>query len=213
MKVKRKIKKSVRVIFIISFALILVVLGTIFSTSSIPVSSNDKNYTYVNDYIFDNYTPVISKNEEVIIKPYSSENVSLYRNFYDKDAKEEEQEKSIVLSDGTYIQNSGVDYASENVFDVLSVYDGVVTNITDDPILGKTIEIKSDNNFVVNYQSLDNIKVKKGSQVTKGDIIASSGKCNINNEVSNSLHIEMYLNGKVLNPEIIYNKTLNDIQE
>lgn len=149
MKEKRKLKKSVKVFFILSLVIIAIIFGVFFNTNAEPVSTTNKDFTYVNDYIFDNYTPVIADSEDLIIRPYNAENISIYRNYYDKDAKEEEQEKSIVLSDGTYIQNSGVDYSSENAFDVLASYSGIVSNITDDPILGKTVEIKSDKNFVI----------------------------------------------------------------
>ena len=212
MKKKKKLKKVVKISMI---ALFIGMLSGMLYLSKVGVNKHvlkeNDEYVYVDDNIFDSYYPVVLNNEEKIIRPYNAENISLYRNFYEmKDAKEK-QEKSIVLSDGTYIQNTGVDYKSDNPFDVVASYSGVVTNITDDTILGKTIEIKSDNNFVITYQSLSNVLVKKGDNVNQGDVIGKSGSCSINNNEKNTVHIEMCLNGHIINPETSYEKNINEL--
>ena len=138
---KRKLKPFVKT-SVLGVTLFVFVLSVLLLTNnkSKQVMKEDSSFTYVNDYIFDNYYPVINT-EEKIVKPYNSENVSLYKNFYDKDATVEEQKKSIIYYEGIYMQNSGVDYKSDETFDVVASISGTVTNITEDTLLGKTIEI------------------------------------------------------------------------
>ena len=57
-----------------------------------------------------------------IIRPYTSDKVSIGRYFYDFEAEEDRQVNSIIFYENTYMQNTGVDYISEEVFEVLSSY-------------------------------------------------------------------------------------------
>lgn len=208
---KRKLKPFVK-ISVLGVTLFVFVLSVLLLTNnkSKQVMKEDSSFTYVNDYIFDNYYPVINT-EEKIVKPYNSENVSLYKNFYDKDATVEEQKKSIIYYEGIYMQNSGVDYKSDETFDVVAAVSGTVTNITEDTLLGKTIEIKNSNEITTMYQSLGEVIVKKGDTVTQGQVIAKSGACVLNSDIKQGLHFEMYKNGTVINPEKSYDKNLKDI--
>ena len=209
---KRRLKPAVK-ISLISFGvfLLLLVSITIINNNEAKkvINAND-NYTYVNDYIFDSYYPVISQDEK-ISKPYTSEKVSIYKNFYDKDAEEAEQQKSIIYHEGIYMQNSGIDYKSDESFDVISITKGTVTNISDDPLLGKTVEVKSSTELVITYQSLSEVNVKKGDVVTSGKVIGKSGTCALNSDIQNGLHLEMYVNGSVVNPEKYYGKSLKEL--
>lgn len=208
---KRKLKPFVKT-SVLGVTLFVFVLSVLLLTNnkSKQVMKDDSSFTYVNDYIFDNYYPVINT-EEKIVKPYNSENVSLYKNFYDKDATVEEQKKSIIYYEGIYMQNSGVDYKSDETFDVVASISGTVTNITEDTLLGKTIEIKNSNEITTMYQSLGEVIVKKGDTVTQGQVIAKSGACVLNSDIKQGLHFEMYKNGTVINPEKSYDKNLKDI--
>lgn len=209
---KRRLKPAVK-ISLISFGvfLLLLVSITIINNNEAKkvINAND-DYTYVNDYIFDSYYPVISQDEK-ISKPYTSEKVSIYKNFYDKDAEETEQQKSIIYHEGIYMQNSGIDYKSGESFDVISITKGTVTNISDDPLLGKTVEVKSSTELVITYQSLSEVNVKKGDVVTSGKVIGKSGTCALNSDIQNGLHLEMYVNGSVVNPEKYYGKSLKEL--
>ena len=208
---KRKLKPFVKVSILTMF-LIVCLLSVVFLTydNTKDVSKINEDFTYVNDYIFDNYYPVINQ-EEKILRPYTEEGISIYKNFYDKDASEEEQQNSIIYHEGIYMQNSGVDYKSEEQFDVVASVTGTVTNVTEDTLLGKTVEIRNSNEIIVMYQSLGEVLVKKGDSVTQGQVIAKSGTCSLNSEVKQGLHFEMYKNGSVINPEKYYDKLVKDL--
>ena len=208
---KRKLKQFVKISAIGVFLIVcLVSIVSLSDNKTNTVSKTSDDFTYVNDYIFDNYYPVVNQ-EEKLTKPYTSEKVSIYKNFYDKDATEEEQKNSIIYHEGIYMQNSGVDYKSDEQFDVVSSLSGTVTNVTDDTLLGKTVEIRNSSEIIIVYQSLGEVLVKKGDNVTQGQIIAKSGTCTLNNDVTNGLHFEMYKNGSVINPEKYYDKSIKEL--
>ena len=94
MKKKRKLKKGIKIsLFTILFFAVCATFYSLVANKSSEMLSAMDDFTFVNDYIFDNYSPVMNSDEESLIRPYSSENISLYRNYYDKDATSEEQEK------------------------------------------------------------------------------------------------------------------------
>lgn len=209
---KRKLKPIVKVTILGVFLTICMITAGISSGKTSKISSKDDNFTYVNDYIFDSYHPVINDDEK-ISKPFTVENVSIYKNFYDKDTSEEEQKNSIIYHEGIYMQNSGIDYKSEEQFDITSSLSGTVTNIADDALLGKTVEIRNSTELIMVYQSLGEVLVKKGDSISQGQLIGKSGTCKLNSEIKQGLHFEIYKNGQVINPEKIYGKQLKELSD
>lgn len=172
----------------------------------------DKSIPEVVDYIPYEEEPVV-KEEEKMIKPYPTENkdIKVGKKFYDYKAKEKDQRNSIIYYENTYMQNSGIDYTADKKFDVLASLKGEVVNVENSELLGYIVEIKHDNNVVTSYQSLSTTSLKKGDQVTRGQIIGQSGKSKINSDLGNHLHFEMFKNGQVVNPENYYDKTIKEI--
>lgn len=208
---KRRLKPYVKVSIIsMVFVLVVVTAGIIGANNTSYASSMNDDYVYVNDYIFDSYYPVVNQDEK-IQKPYQSENVSVYKSFYEQDASEEEQQNSIIYYEGIYMQNSGVDYQSEESFDVLSSLSGTVTDVSEDTLLGNSIEIRNSSEVVTLYQCLSDVTVAKGDTITQGQVIAKSGTCKLNNGIQNALHFEIYKNGTVINPLKYYDKSVKDL--
>ena len=108
------------------------------------------------------------------------------------------------------MQNSGIDFVSENEFDVISVLDGTVTDVKEDETLGKIVEVKHDNNYVSIYQSLKEVSVKKGDTVTQGQVLGKSGTNELDKEIGNHLHFEFYVNGQVVDPTLYLDKELQN---
>ena len=174
------------------------------------IVKNNHKYIYVNDYIFDNYYPVVNQKEK-IIKPFNNKNVVLYKDFYDKDETNDNQKNSLIFSDGIYIQNYGLTYESQEKFDVISSVSGTVRNINDDVLLGKTIEIISNNEILFIYQSLDDILVKKGDVVSQGQKLASSGKNKLNKNKKYILHYEIHKKDIPIDPKKCFDITIDEI--
>lgn len=205
----RRLKKSVvYILYALSF---VVVLGTIYMLDVISKPKNLKNdNTYVNSLILEDVLPVIST-KEFIIKPFVGEDKILYRLFYEANADEETQKKSLIYYQGTYIPNSGADYKCQEPFNVVAVLNGKVTKISENQLLGNIIEITHSNNLISTYQSMGEILVKEGEHVLQGQIIGKSGMSNIDVTAGNHLHFEIIYNGENINPERNYGKTMDEL--
>lgn len=176
--------------------------------------SSDEELEYVDGEITENNSnndiPVVNTSVS-IVRPYWDSSVSIAKTFYDYEGTSEEQEKSIIYYEDIYMQNSGVDYTSENVFDVISILDGTVISIEDDNLLGTTVEVRHSNNLISVYQGLSEVVVEENMLVLQGQAIAKSGTSNINKDLGNHLHFELYHNGMIVNPEEYYNKNINEL--
>lgn len=175
--------------------------------------SKEGNLEYVDGEITENNTndiPVVST-PTVIVRPYLDASVSIGKTFYDYEGSSEEQENSIIYYENTYMQNSGVDYVSANAFDVVSVLDGTVISVEENDLLGTTIEVRHSNNLISVYQSLSDVVVEENMIVVQGQVLAKSGTSNINKDLGNHLHFELYYNGKIVNPEEYYNRNVDEL--
>ena len=171
---------------------------------------NLDNITYVSSGVFNRSIPIINI-PDIIREPVSESDIPIVRFFYNSGSDLDRKEKSIVLYENTYMPNTGIDYAKEEVFDVISVYDGTVVDIGDDELLGKTVKIRHNGELISVYQGIDNLEVKKGDVVFTGQKIATSGKSKINNSLGNHLHFEIYKDGITINPENCFNQKIGDI--
>ena len=205
---KLKLKPYIKKALVVSLVTLCLVIT--YALLNIKTEQVSKNFTYVNDYIFDRYYPVVKEDEKVQL-PYSSSNIEVYKSYYEKDDSKEKQENSLIFHDGVYMQNSGIYYKSDETFDVQAMLSGTVTNITDDTLLGKTIETRNSNELIIMYQSLSDVNVKVGDVISQGQTIGKSGNCKLYGDVENGLHIEMYKNGTIINPEKYFNKSLKEM--
>ena len=187
---------------------ITILLAVISIKSSKNFSESLKNIDYVTKTILDTEIAVISENSTKIINPFTDQNVTIGKKYYDYKASASDQEKSIIYHNDTYMQNSGIDFVSEGVFDVISVLNGTVVDTSDNEILGKTVEISHDNGLVTIYQSLSEINVKKGDVIYQGQVIGKSGTNKLDKELGNHLHFEFYTNGQIVDPNLYLNKEI-----
>ena len=170
---------------------------------------NLDNITYVSNGVFNRSIPIVNI-PDTLSSPVM-DSVSIIRYYYEKEYPLDKKEKSIVYYEGTYMPNTGIDYSSNESFDVLAVFDGMVVDILNDELLGKTVKIKHNNELISVYQGLENIEVQNGDTVYTGEKIATSGKSKINQDLGESMHFEIYKNGITINPEKCINKKISDI--
>lgn len=134
--------------------------------------------------------PVGNPSEVEVVKPY-----------YDENGTEENHVAAMVQYNDKFIPNVGIDIAREDnkTFDVKAALSGEVTRVEDVAVLGKVIEITQGNLKTV-YQSLGETKVKQGDVVKQGDTLATAGRSEIEKNLGNHVHFEVYEDGKVVNP-------------
>lgn len=217
---RRKLKKFVvPMMYVASIAMLI---GSVYCVEKLVnnamfKSNNDNNATEVildnsDDELDDtNNIPVVST-DIVIGRPYTNASIKIVKNYYDYQAEASNQEESIIYYGNTYMQNSGVDYGMDAEFEVVSILDGTVMEVTEDDIMGNTVKIKHSNDLISVYQSLGSVDVKKDDPVVQGTIIGKSGEANVSPELGNHLHFELYHQGSVVNPENYYDKKLSELE-
>ncbi|MGM9878534.1 MAG: peptidoglycan DD-metalloendopeptidase family protein [Bacilli bacterium] len=209
-------KKSSRYYLLHGIVVSIVALVCLLSyaiTKSLTVAEDklQENLEYVSyEVLTDNIMPV-SKEETTtnteIIRPYTDTSVEIGKSYYDYKAESENQEDSIIYYENTYIQNTGVDYISKNIFNVNAIADGKVISVTEDDIVGNTVKIEHNNNMISVYQSIKDVTVKENDEVTQGQVIATSGTNNISSDLGNHLHFELYKENILVNPEDFLNNS------
>lgn len=212
MKKKYKLKGWVVIsIYIVSLTAIISSLFLVGKTLQKMVYNTD-NLSYVYRDLIEDAIPVISTTNNTIIKPYEDEQITILKNYYEKDSDSNLQENSLIYYQNTYIPNTGILYGTENQFDILAVLEGTVESVTQDDIMGNIITIRHSNNLTTTYQSLSSIDVLVGQSVNKGDIIGKSGSNKIESTTNNMLLFEVNHNGEHINPNNIYDKEINEIE-
>ena len=211
MKTKLKLKKWASISIYLSLVLI-VFLSMLFISNVLDQKYGDTlNLSYIlKDFIAED-TQVVNTQEDGIIKPFDKDNISIDIDFYDKDADEESQQKSLILYENTYMPNTGILYTNEEQFDILTTLEGKVTKITKDELLGNVVEITHSSSLITTYYSIDNVSVTVGQVLKQGDIIGTSGKNNISSTSDNMMLFEVSLNGNNIDPENYYQMKLEDL--
>ena len=168
----------------------------------------DDNYNYVSKAIVEETVPVISEEDDIIIRPYKTENINIYKKFYDGN---ENKENAIIYYNGTYIQNSGIIYNSDSEFNVVSILDGEVIEVKKDDLLGYAVEVKHSNNLISSYEGMKSINVKKGDRINQDTLIGKSGEIDLDVNLKNALLFELIKDGKYVNPENYFDKKAKEI--
>ena len=204
---KKRLKGFVLPTFSAVILSILIITIISLSKTTDDLSEFDQKFTYVNDSIIDNSIPVLNE-DDVIIKPFQNEKVSIYKKFYDG---ENNKEDSIIYYNDTYMQNSGIIYNLDEEFTVVSILDGEVIEIKKDDLLGYVVEVKHSNNLISSYEGLKSVNVKKGDKILQNAVIGKSGEITLDVNLKNSLLFELIKDGKYVNPENYFNKKVKEI--
>lgn len=128
--------------------------------------------------------------------------------FYRDDATEAEKEASLISYENSFIANEGVNLGLKNdaSFTVVSAAKGTVLSVTEDPLMGQTIEIQHEGGYTTYYASLTSIDVQKGAQVLAGQPIAKTGNNRLEKDEKNHLHFELRKDGKAVDPNTVLPK-------
>ena len=197
-----------------TYALLLgcfgILYGTVFYIKSLSNKSYKDDYNYIDKPILNDLKPVI-KDTKTITRPFLDENVKIKVNYYDYKSTEDEQKSALIYFENTYLQNSGVVYGMDNDFDVVSILDGVVTEVKEDKTLNTIVTIKHENNVISVYQGLKDVTVKKDEEISAGTVIGKSSESNMLKNYKSTILFELIVNGTNVNPENYYNKTIDEL--
>lgn len=197
-----------------TYALLLgcfgILFGTVFYIKSLSNKNYKDDYNYIDKPILNDLKPVI-KDTKTITRPFLDENVKIKVNYYDYKSTEDEQKSALIYFENTYLQNSGVVYGMDNDFDVVSILDGVVTEVKEDKTLNTIVTIKHENNVISVYQGLKDVTVKKDEEISAGTVIGKSSESNMLKNYKSTILFELIVNGTNVNPENYYNKTIDEL--
>lgn len=138
--------------------------------------------------------PVKDRNEVVISMPY-----------FDTKATNEKKQAALIQYNNTFTPNTGINLArtDDQAFDVMAALSGKVTRVEQNPLVGNLVEITHNDQLVTVYQSLSNVKVAMGSEVKKGEVIATAGRNELEKDDGVHVHFEVRQGqeGPAMNPE------------
>jgi stage II sporulation protein Q len=166
---------------------------------------------YVDKTVKEHTYPTVSIQTSPI-KPFVDENVKIAIPYYNINDNENNQQSALIFYENIYMPSTGILYTSDNEFNVVSSLDGTVKDIKEDPIMGKIVEIEHNKKLITIYQSLGNVNVSVGQNITQGEIIGISGHNNIIENSKYGLNFEVYKDSELINPEDFYqmsNESLN----
>lgn len=125
--------------------------------------------------------------------------------FYDDKAADDVKQAALVEYGETFTPHLGIDLARQDDkdFDVMAALSGKVTLVEKNPLVGSQVEITHTNGLITVYQSLGEVKVTKGQEVKKGDVIAKAGRNELEKDHGTHLHFEVRqtADGQSVNPE------------
>lgn len=206
---KRKLKPLVvPVVYLVLVACIFV--GLLFFGKNFSKIKNGLDLSVISLFK-NNVSDVVEIANENIIKPFSSEKVIINKNYYDRNSNDESKINSIIKYEDTYMQNTGILYSSDEEFDVIASLPGKVTSVMKDELLGNVIYIEYNTNTTIAYYGVDNSNLKIGDGVNQGDIIGKSSTCNFDDSIKYNLLFEVYLNGKLTNPNEFFQMDINEL--
>lgn len=130
--------------------------------------------------------------------------------FYDINATNEAKQAAMIQYNNELTPHTAIDLKAKDgsAFDVLAALSGKVTAVEQNhPVVGNLIEITHSNGLISSYQSLSEVKVAKGAEVKKGDIIAKAGRNDFEKEDGVHLHFEVrqVSDNAAVNPEVLLN--------
>ena len=172
---------------------------------------DDTNLSYIYHDLIRSTAVVNSSADEKIIKPFTLEEVSVVKGFYEKDAESKTQEQALIYYENTYMPNTGILYGAKNSFDVISVADGTVESIVADELIGNIVTIKHTNNLISRYESINEVNVMVGDALKKGDVIGTTGENKIDSTYDYMLLFEVEHNGTFVNPENIFGMNVKEL--
>ena len=116
-----------------------------------------------------------------------------------------QQAKTLVYYDNGYYPHKGIDIQATDgkQFNVTAALSGKVTAVTDNPLMGQTVEVTSLNGYVERYESLSSTDVKLGEMVQQGSIIGTSGTDSFEPNQGNHLYFEVLKADQPVDPQSV----------
>ena len=116
-----------------------------------------------------------------------------------------EQAATLVYYDNGYYPHKGMDIQAQDgkSFSVVAALSGKVTAVTDNKLMGQTVEVTSLNGYVERYESLAGVSVKLGDTIQQGSVIGTSGTDLFEPKQGNHLYFEVLKADQPVDPSSV----------
>ena len=193
--------------YIAAAAIILTLMWAYQDNASTPVDESDINLSVTGDVSGETQgpdaLPVAAEAETLGWPVQNHESLEVILGFFDVNNTNEDNQAAMVEYGDTFTPHYGIDLASQNneSFDVLAAMSGTVTRVEQVPVVGNLIEITHANGLSTIYSSVESVQVAAGDNVSKGEVIAKSGRNELEKDLGNHVHFEIWENKQPVNPE------------
>ncbi len=144
-------------------------------------------------------TTTVTTTTPVELLPYRGEFEAPTKGKVVKDFSNGEMVKSETMSDWRI--HNGIDFSANEGEQVVAVQNGEISAIDKDALWGVSVEITCPGNLKVKYYGLqDNLNIKKGDTVEKGDVIGVAGILPVESAEGIHIHIETTVDDKTVSP-------------
>lgn len=166
-------------------------------------------------YEDDQSVPVMDLNENLNMPVLNQDQAVIKTKFYDHDSSSEEKEQAIIQFNNKFYQSNGIDIAREDgeSFDVVASATGTVTEVKEDALYGKYIEITHEDDIKTRYMSLGDVLVEVGAKVNQDDVIGTSGRSLAGQASGLHVHFEVRNGDQALNPEDYFFQPLSKLKD
>ena len=152
---------------IYAITLVMMIISIAFLSQNLLASQEERNPinsepVFDEQSVINETTEEQTTNEVTIAMPYTSDKVSVAKDYYNREDDSENQEKSLIFYENTYMPNTGILYESDETFDVVTILDGTIKEVKEDEILGKMVSIEHENGIISTYYTLGEIKEING---------------------------------------------------
>ncbi len=146
--------------------------------------------------------PISEMAASVVVRPY-----------YDMEANTQEQEQSVIYYNNSYYLNNGINIgiSSGETFDVLSAYNGTVTEVEQTSLHNYRVVIDHGNDIKTIYTSLASVDVEVGNVVLQSDVLGKAGVSEFDLESAVHVHFSVMKNGNYMNPNDVVGKKMSEL--
>lgn len=108
---------------------------------------------------------------------------------------------------GDWRVHNGIDFTGSDGCEIFAIQNGTVTAVYEDELWGTVVEIDHGNEMLAKYCGLQKgSTVQKGDTVKKGETIAKLGTVPVEEADGSHLHLEITVNGTVVDPLAAMNR-------
>lgn len=183
----------------------VMIVAVIFSFNALYESQNEQELMEeVSAPSDQSIVPTTATVTETLKYPFKEEylnEVTVLQDFYDVSKDEATRENSLLVFNQVFTTSTGVSIAiNSEPFEVVAAMSGEVTEVKMDAFTGNSITLTHPNGMQTRYNSVADILVKQGDQVSQGDQLATSQENEWNPNIGVHLHFEVMEDGVLVDP-------------